>query len=158
WLDKGQGMGGLLCVKGAHWNTGMGSITQMLTEKSNGTAPPILFDEGPGYWKGHPTPYGHFPSIKTVALRRGLPPRQERKVDIVQRYHHRMQNLKTIPPRVVKDGLVLQNVLEGDAVDVLKFPVPLHHEQDKSRYIGTACCVITQDPDDGWFNLGAYRA
>ena len=49
-------------------------------------------------------------------------------------------------------------MLEGDAVDVLKFPVPLHHEKDKSRYIGTADCVITQDPDDGWFNLGAYRA
>ena len=53
---------------------------------------------------------------------------------------------------------MLQNVLEGDKIDVLKFPVPLHHEQDKARYIGTACCVITQDPDAGWFNLGAYRS
>ena len=53
---------------------------------------------------------------------------------------------------------MLQNVLEGDAIDVLKFPVPLHHEKDKARYIGTACCVMTQDPDSGWFNLGAYRS
>ena len=42
-------------------------------------------------------------------------------------------------------------------VDVLKFPVPRHHEQDKARFIGTADCVVTQDPDEGWFNLGAYR-
>ena len=42
WLDKVQGIGELLCVNGAHWNTEMGSITQMLTEKSNGTAPAIL--------------------------------------------------------------------------------------------------------------------
>ncbi len=42
---------------------------------------------------------------------------------------------------------MLQNVLEGDAIDVLKFPVPLHHEKDKARYIGTACCVMTQDPE-----------
>jgi 4-hydroxy-3-polyprenylbenzoate decarboxylase len=28
---------------------------------------------------------------------------------------------------------------------------------DKARYIGTANCVITQDPDAGWFNLGTYR-
>jgi len=158
WLDKVQGMGELLCVNGAHWNTEMGSITQMLTEKSNGTAPAILFDEVPGYAKGYRTLYGHFSSIKRVALTLGLPLQQDRKVDIVQRYHRRMANLKTIAPRFVKDGPVLQNVLEGDAVDVLKFPVPLHHEQDKSRYIGTACCVMTQDPDDGWFNLGAYRA
>ena len=49
WLDKVQGMGELLCVNGADWNAEMGSITQMLTEKSNGTAPAILFDEIPGY-------------------------------------------------------------------------------------------------------------
>ena len=35
--------------------------------------------------------------------------------------------------------------------------MPRHHEKDKARYIGTANCVITQDPDAGWFNLGAYR-
>ena len=123
----------------------MGSITQMLTEKSNNTAPAILFDEIPGYPKGFRTLYGHFSTIKRVALTLGLPLQHDRKVDIVQRYHQRMQNLKTLPPRFVKDGPVLQNVLEGDAVDVLKFPVPRHHEKDKSRYIGTACCVITQD-------------
>jgi 4-hydroxy-3-polyprenylbenzoate decarboxylase len=49
-------------------------------------------------------------------------------------------------------------VIEGDACDVLKFPVPRHHEQDKARFIGTADCVVTQDPDKGWFNLGAYRS
>ena len=58
----------------------------------------------------------------------------------------------------MKDGPVLQNVLEGDKIDVLKFPVPRHHEKDTSRYIGTGCCVMTQDPDAGWFNLGAYRS
>ena len=158
WLDEVQRMGELLHVNGAHWDVEMGAITQMLTEKSDGTAPAILFDEVPGYPKGFRTLYGHFSSIKRVALTLGLPLKYERKVDIVQRYHQRMQNLKTLPPRFVKDGPILQNVLEGDKVDVLKFPVPRHHEQDKARYIGTADCVMTQDPDDGWFNLGAYRA
>src|SRR5207248_2642187 len=68
------------------------------------------------------------------------------------------REMKPIPPRVVKDGPILQNVLEGDACDVLRFPVPRHHEADTSRFIGTADCVITQDPDAGWFNLGAYRS
>ena len=96
WLDKVQGMGELLCVNGADWNVEMGSITQMLTEKSNGTAPAILFDEIPGYAKGFRTLYGHFSSIKRVALTLGLPLQHDRKVDIVQRYHHRMQNMKTL--------------------------------------------------------------
>src|SRR6476469_8765218 len=104
WLDEVQNMGELLHVNGAHWDTEMGSITQMLTEKSNGTAPAILFDEVPGYAKGFRTLYGHFSSIKRVALTLGLPLKNERKVDIVQRYHHRMLNLKTLPPRIVNDG------------------------------------------------------
>jgi 3-polyprenyl-4-hydroxybenzoate decarboxylase len=33
-----------------------------------------------------------------------------------------------------------QNVIEGDKIDVLKFPVPRHHELDKARYIGTGQC------------------
>jgi 4-hydroxy-3-polyprenylbenzoate decarboxylase len=158
WLDEVSRMGELLQVNGAHWDVEMGALTHMLTEKSSGTAPAILFDEIPGYPKGFRTLYGHFSSIRRVALTLGLPLKQERKVDIVQRYHQRMQDLKPIPPRFVKDGPILQNVLEGDAVDVLKFPVPRHHELDKARFIGTADCVITQDPDAGWFNLGAYRA
>jgi 4-hydroxy-3-polyprenylbenzoate decarboxylase len=62
-----------------------------------------------------------------------------------------------LKPKFVKDGPILKNVLEGDKVDVLKFPVPIHHEQDTARYIGTADMCITKDPDDGWYNFGAYR-
>lgn len=158
WLDAVQRFGELLHVNGAHWDVEMGSITQMLTEKSNNTAPAILFDEVPGYPKGFRTLYGHFSTVKRVALTLGLPLEQERKVDIVRQFHERMQNMKSIAPRFVKDGPILQNVMEGDACDVLKFPVPRHHELDKARFIGTADCVVTQDPDKGWFNLGAYRS
>ena len=49
-----------------------------------------------------------------------------------------MQNMKLLPPRFVKDGPILQNILQGDAIDVLKFPVPRHHELDTARFIGTA--------------------
>src|SRR5437660_1045333 len=57
-----------------------------------------------------------------------------------------MAGLKPLPPRFVNDGPILQNVIEGDAVDVLKFPVPRHHELDKARFIGTADCVMTRIP------------
>src|SRR5262249_6369126 len=93
-----------------------------------------------------------------ASLTLGLPLQHERKVDIVQRYHARMQDLRPLPPRYVNDGPIFENVIEGDAVDVLKFPVPRHHEQDKARFIGTADCVVTKDPDNGWYNLGAYRS
>ena len=94
WLDEVKRMGELLHVNGAHWDVEMGAITHMLTEKSSGTAPAILFDEVPGYPKGFRTLYGHFSSIRRVALTLGLPLKHDRKVDIVQRYHQRMEELE----------------------------------------------------------------
>src|SRR5580658_1518877 len=158
WLDQVEKMGELQRVSGAHWDVEMGAITHMLTEKSRGQAPAILFDDVPGYPAGYRTLYGQLSSIRRIALTLGLPLEHDRKVDIVQRYHERMRELKPLPPRIVNDGPILENVIEGDAVDVLKFPVPRHHELDTARFIGTADCVITRDPDEGWFNLGAYRS
>ena len=54
-------------------------------------------------------------------------------------------------------GPVLENVIEGAAVNVLAFPAPKWHEDDGGHYIGTECMVITQDPDNDWVNLGTYR-
>ena len=65
--------------------------------------------------------------------------------------------MKPIPPRLVKDGPVHENVDTGDAIDLYKFPVPMFHDLDCGRYIGTACAVIQKDPDEGWVNLGTYR-
>ena len=158
WLDTVDKLGELERVSGADWDVEMGAVTHMLTEKSRGQAPAILFDDVPGYANGYRTLYGQLSSIKRIALTLGLPLDYECKVDIVQRYHARMQDLKPRPPRFVNDGPIFENVIEGDAIDVLKFPVPRHHEADKARFIGTACCVMTKDPDAGWFNLGAYRS
>jgi UbiD family decarboxylase len=158
WLDEVEKLGELQRVSGAHWDVEMGALTHMLTEASHGTAPALLFDEVPGYPKGYRTLYGQLSSIQRIALTLGLPLAYKRKVDMVQRYHARMQDLKPLKPRFVNDGPIFENVIEGGAVDVLKFPVPRHHEQDKARFIGTACCVVTKDPDDGWFDLGAYRS
>ena len=78
-------------MSGADWDVEMGAITHMLTEKSRGQAPAILFDDVPGYPKGYRTLYGQLSSIRRIALTLGLPLEYERKVDIVQRYHERMQ-------------------------------------------------------------------
>ena len=157
WLERVDKMGELLKVNGAHWDREMGAITQMLTEGGKGKAPAILFDEVPGYPKGYQTLYGQFSTIRRVALTLGLPLEYERKADIVKAYHHRMEDMQFIKPRYVKTGPIFDNVLEGDKVNVLKLPVPLHHQSDTHRYIGTADMCITKDPDAEWYNFGAYR-
>jgi 4-hydroxy-3-polyprenylbenzoate decarboxylase len=157
WIAQVERMGELVKINGAHWDREMGATTQLLTQTAKGKAPAILFDEVPGYPKGHRTLYGQFSSLKRVALTLGLPLEFEHKADIVKAYHERMQNMTMLKPRFVKDGPILENVLEGDKVDVLKFPVPVHHDKDTARYIGTADMCITKDPDECWYNFGAYR-
>ena len=63
-----------------------------------------------------------------------------------------------IPHEIVDDGPVFENVLTGDDIDLYKFPTPLWHVEDGGRYIGTGCYSVTRDPDDGWLNVGTYRA
>src|SRR5205823_9298694 len=45
WIDTVDRLGELKRVSGAHWDVEMGAVTHMLTEKSGGTAPAILFDD-----------------------------------------------------------------------------------------------------------------
>lgn len=54
-------------------------------------------------------------------------------------------------------GPVLENVQQGQDIDLWQFPTPRWHEQDGGRYFGTGDIVVTQDPEDGHLNVGTYR-
>ena len=69
-----------------------------------------------------------------------------------------LKEQKIIPHVIVEDGPVLENIMLGEDVDVLKFPAPIWHEKDGGRYIGTGTYSITRDPEENWLNAGAYRA
>src|SRR5437763_14223691 len=58
WLDHVDKLGELRRVDGAHWDVEMGAIKHMLTAKSRGSAPAILFDNVEGYPNGFRTSYG----------------------------------------------------------------------------------------------------
>ena len=47
--------------------------------------------------------------------------------------------------------------MEGDAVDLFKFPAPRFHDGDGGRYIGTGDCLINAEPESGFINAGTYR-
>src|SRR5207248_3082642 len=65
WIDTVGRLGELKRVAGAHWDVEMGAITHMLTEKSDGTARTILFDDVPGYPKGYRSTTTSMPAIST---------------------------------------------------------------------------------------------
>ncbi|MBT5496776.1 MAG: UbiD family decarboxylase, partial [Alphaproteobacteria bacterium] len=150
WLAAAEANGDLKVVTGANWQTDIGQVVEVMCH-DEGT-PSIVFDEVEGSPKGFRLLINWFTGTrKNLTL--GFP-ESFNKLDLSRAYHKHTQNLEAIPHQVVSDGPIFENVLEGDDVDVTKFPAPLWNPDDGGRYIGTGCFIITRDPDNGWINCG----
>lgn len=155
-LARVERAGELLRMPGADWNLEMGTLAEIVNQASPTDSPAVLFESVPGHAAGFRVLSGATNSMKRLALTMGFPV-PAHPLDVVRAYRDRMKTHRPVPPRVVRDGPVLENVLRDDAVDVLKFPVPFLHELDGGRYIGTDDLVIMRDPDENWVNCGTYR-
>jgi 4-hydroxy-3-polyprenylbenzoate decarboxylase len=155
WLDQVESFGELRTVEGADWDLEIGAITEMARKESK-TAPCILFDAVKDYPKGHRLAVGLLNSIKRVALTTRMP-LDLPVMEFVKEWRQRIKKIEPIPPRFVKDGAFMENVWEEKDVDVLRFPTPRYNIGDGGRYIGTGHITITQDPEEGWVNIGTYR-
>lgn len=153
WLDEVAKIGELKKVEGAHWDREIGAISEMIAV-NNG--PALLFDKIPDYPDGFRVLSNPFQSDARTASVLGVPQNLS-GVAMVDAWRKKLKELKPIPPVEVKDGPVKQNIVTGKDVDLLSLPTPVWHELDKGRYLGTGCAVVTQDPDEGWVNLGTYR-
>lgn len=156
-IDFADRNGQLIHLDGVDWNIEAGVIAEIVAHSSAGNAPAVLFDNLKGYPEGMRIVSGIHNSTRRLAYTLGLP-QTDRQMDLVQSYHRRMkEDHRFIPPEEVKDGPILENVDRDDDVNVFKFPVPMVHEKDGGRYIGTYDMVIMRDPDSGWVNGGTYR-
>ena len=151
--------GELARVEGAHWNRELGAVTEVLYRQKVEKAPMLLFDRIPDYPQGHRVAYGMFGSPFRLATVLGMEPSlSTHRKEMLDHFRKNIKKgFKRIEPKMVKEGPVLENVLRDGAVDMTKLPVPIHHEEDGGRYIGTACGVVTRDPETGRINVGTYR-
>ena len=62
-----------------------------------------------------------------------------------------------IPPRVVGSGACHENIMTGDGIDLMRFPVPLIHHGDGGRYINTWGTIVVDTPDKSWTNYSINR-
>ena len=156
-IDYADSIGELARLDGADWNLEIGVLAEIFAHSTPGRAPAVLFDKIKGYPPGMRIVSGLHNTCRRLSYAFGFPETDDPTV-VVKAYRDRMKNdFRLIPPVTVKDGPILENVHRDDAVDLFKFPVPMIHEKDGGRYIGTYCIVIMKDPDTGWVNLGTYR-
>src|SRR5436853_5226844 len=128
-IDRMERAGELLRIRGADWMLAMGTLAEIVYRQNN--PPAILFEDIPGY-PGCRAVSGLANSARRLAITLGFPV-PSHPLDVVRAYRDRMKVHKPIPPRVVSDGPVLENVLKRSAENVLKFTPPIRPEDTVGR-------------------------
>ena len=155
WLNDVEKLGQLMTVAGIDWDLELSTLTEVINERAK-HRPAIVFDKINGYPAGYRVAVNLLSSVNRLALTMGMEPKLG-EFDFVQQWRRRVKVIQPIEPKIVKDSPLFENVQNGGAVDLLKFPVPRWHELDGGRYIGTDDLVVTRDPEEGWVNVGTYR-
>ena len=154
WLREAEKLGEVTVAKGLNVEEEIGQAAELVMHSE--TANCVVFDEIPGYKKGHRVLVNFFGGMRKN-MTMGFPTDLS-KIELSEAYYAtQLKDLKPIPHQIVETGPVFENVLTGDAVDVLSLPAPLWHTADGGRYLGTGSYDVTVDPDSGWMNLGTYR-
>ena len=157
WIDALREADELEEVTGeVDWDVEIGNLVRMI--QGSGDGPALLFSN----IRDYNTPdalcsrifTGGQASYSRIAMMFGLP--QDTPVrELVRICRTIFQD--RVAPRVVKDGPVKQNVIAGDDIDLLRFPVPKWNRLDGGRYVLTYAGCVTKDPETDIHNVGIYR-
>src|SRR6266571_5023534 len=154
WIRGIEAADELKIIKGAEPKEEIGGFVDIYQRKMGN--PALMFDEVPGFPKGHRIIANILTSVPRINLALGLPP-QGPEMELIQWWRNYMKNAPSQKPKPVNGGPLLDNVLEGKNVNIQSIPTPVWHERDGGPFIGTACMVAMRDPDSGWVNYGCYR-
>jgi 4-hydroxy-3-polyprenylbenzoate decarboxylase len=152
-LDKTNDIGELKVIRGADKHLEIGAITEISLQNDG---PALLFDDIPGFPAGWRVATNVCSTRRRGLLALGLDPGMTRD-EFMAVFKKRWDGYEPIPPKVVEDGPILENIRTGADIDLRQFPVPLWHELDGGPYIGTGDAVVHQDPENGFVNVGTYR-
>ena len=133
------------------WDLDVCALGRLSCERGG---PSILFRNVKDYGPDWPVLVNPVATWRRLAVAFGLPP-DTTVPRLYQAYAEREQ--RPIPPVVVKDGLCKEVVIPGAKVDCFDLPVPMVHDGDGGRYLGTWDLVVSRDPTSGWVNWGMYR-
>src|SRR5262252_9126160 len=138
------------------WNIELGTILRLA--QGTGTGPALMFNNIKGYNRPDSRCRrvfgGGLSSHRRVAMMLGMSPDTHPR-ELVK--IGRTILAGSIPPKIVKDGRVKENVVTGKDIDLGQFPVPWWNRLDGGRYLLTYGGCVTKDPETGIMNVGVYR-
>ena len=124
WLAQMEAAGELVTIPGAEREAEIGGIVDIY-QRTMG-APAVMFDDIPGFPRGHRVVANILTSVRRINLTLGMPA-ETSEMDLVRYWRAYMKNNETIPPVTVADGPLMENVATGSAIDILKIPTPKWH-------------------------------
>lgn len=133
------------------WDLEAGAIVRRSNESKG---PACLFEKVRDYPPGFRLFGSPLGSYRRMAVAMGLKPDSHIR-EIQDEYESRTEH--HIKPVVVKRAPCKENIIKGEDVDLFRFPVPMIHDGDGGRHIGTWHLIITRDPGSEWVNWGLYR-
>ncbi|HXZ29658.1 MAG TPA: phenylphosphate carboxylase subunit beta [Dehalococcoidia bacterium] len=152
-IDECDRKGALKRIKAeVDWDLELSHISKLNEAKGGGQA--LLFENVKGYEEVSVLSSA-LTTEKRLAIALGMPDHYS-LIQLAKEWVN-LTSKARIPPREVSDGPVMENVVEGDKVDLFSLPSPRFAPLDGGRYIGTAVSLVTKDADTGWTNLGTYR-
>src|SRR5436305_2088666 len=147
WLSYAERLGEVRMVRGASWQEDIGLAAEAVLRAENG--PCVVFEDIPGCPPGFRVLMNVFAGTRRN-MTLGFPDHLT-KSELSDAFREAyLKEQRIIAHEIVDDGPVLENVMMGEEVDVLKFPAPIWHEKDGGRYIGTGTYSITHDPEENW--------
>jgi UbiD family decarboxylase len=157
WIEEAKSLGQLKEVEGADLKFEVGCITDLNAKRGG---PSFLFKSFKGYKPEFRVLTGSMMNVASLGLAMGFEGKLNNleAVDKVAEILRSCEsNAKDFPVEYVDNGPVMENVVNGDAVDMTIFPTPTWHELDGGPYIGTGGWQVHRDPESDWTNVGTYR-
>src|SRR5215467_8142149 len=133
WISNIAAAGELKVITGAEPRQEIGGIVDIYQRRMGN--PAVMFDEIPGFAKGHRVLANILTSVKRINIALGLPP-QGSEMELIRWWRNYMRDAPTFEPRAVNGGPLLDNVSEGKDVDIVSIPTPVWHEPDGGPFIG----------------------
>ena len=119
WLAEMEAAGEVTHISGAEREKEIGGIVDIFQRKTGNQA--VLFDDVPGYPKGHRILANILTSVRRINLTLGHAA-EGTEIELVKHWRKYMKEAKTYPPREVQTGALLENIKTGDDMTCSKFP------------------------------------